>query len=341
MSQGISAQLAAGLPRYDPLDDRDGRVSRWVLTGISIALHLGLLALFWDAILGAVLEEENVITVRMIEEQQQEQQPKLRRKLLAQRVLDASVRQRSDHATPEVLRKSKIERLDSVQRVQLDRTQVTQAPRQITERQVQTRKLDVFSEQQVTQPVQLPKATDSQVTRIESSQASSGPRTFQAAAPTIAPSAVDVRAPTVTRGVISDNAVDGDVTGARIADIETGDASRTLQGAQGRGALIGEEKDCMRDSACLAYLEEIRKRVYARWLVPLTVGAGQVRLAFRLDAGGSVHDVSLVSMTDGSLGKTAKTAFQHASPFPPPPPQVRYMVGKRLVLTFNTNEASR
>ena len=342
MSQGIGTGIAPDLPRYDPLDDGDGRRSRWVLTGLSVAVHLGLLALFWNVILGAVVEEEQVVTVRMLEPQPEKKQPpKLRRKVLAQRVLDASVRRRSEHATPEVVRKSEIRKLESVQRVKLDRTEVTRAPRKLTERSVQTRKLDVFSERQIAEPVKLPRPTEAKVTRVQSTEATSGPRTFKAAAPTTAPDAVDVQAPTVARGVISDNAVEGDVQGARIADIETGDASRTLEGARSGGALIGQAKNCNTDPTCQAYLEEIRKRVYARWLVPLSVGSGTVRLEFLLDAGGSVHDVALVSRTDEQLGLTARTAFQHAAPFPPPPPQIRYIVGRRLTLTFHTNEVSR
>jgi len=288
-----------------------------------------------------VLPEEDVVTVRMIEEPQPvREQPKLRRKVLAQRVLDAAVRRRRHHATPEVVRRSQVQRLESAERVEMQRTEVTRAPRRIEERSVETRKIDVFSEMRPVEPVKLPRATEARVTQVRAAQPTSGPRTFRAASPTVAPSAASVEAPTVARGGISSNAVEGDVTGARIADIETGDASRTLEGAQRRGALIGEEKICTEDPACLAYLEQIRDRVYARWLVPLSIGAGQVRLAFRLDAGGSVHDVSIVSMTDASLGKTARTAFQHASPFPPPPPQIRYMVGKRVHLIFNTDEAS-
>ena len=107
-----------------------------------------------------------------------------------------------------------------------------------------------------------------------------------------------------------------------------------------RGSLIGESKRCTDDPVCLAYLEELRRRVYSRWTVPLSVGAGEVKLRFRLDAGGSVHNVEIVSMSDPTLGKTCRTAFQHAAPFPPPPPQIRYIVGKTLNLIFNTNEVS-
>jgi TonB family protein len=114
-----------------------------------------------------------------------------------------------------------------------------------------------------------------------------------------------------------------------------GDANALLEGASRQGALVTKPKDCERDPVCAAYLEMMRKRVYERWLVPNDLRNGVVKLSFRLDRGGSAHDVQIVSASESRLGDTAALAFQHSSPFPPPPSSIYYIVNKRVTLTFN------
>ncbi|MCE2389992.1 MAG: TonB C-terminal domain-containing protein [Proteobacteria bacterium] len=327
----LGPEIAASVPRYDPLDDRGGRVPRWAIAVVSIGLHLALLAAFWNVILGAVLPREEVVLVRVFEPEPVPQPPELRRKRLAQRVPDASViRHRPTHQ-PEIVEKSRVERLESTQLAEVTRTAVTASPRRM---QVEARALSVFSERPVAQPKRIPRAASAEVTRVRAAPTTRGPRLMEAASPEVSPRPALVSAPNVARGVIADNAVEGDVIGARVADVEVGDSRALLDGAGRRGALVGEQRDCMADPVCVEYLERIRRRVYERWSVPPELGDGQVTLSFRLDRGGSAHDVEVARITDTLLGETASRAFRHASPFPPPPTSIHYIVNKPMRLIF-------
>lgn len=332
---GFEAQLAA-LPRYDPLAP-SGRRSNRGLAIASIALHLGLLAFFWDTLLGHIQEEEEVVVVRVVEEKRPEPEPpKLRRKVLAQRRVDASVRRFKQVAQPEVTEVKPVSVLDQVQRVQVERTEVTEAPKLVKPRTVATRAVSAFAEA----PAQVQPAhvsdVSGKVARVQSARASAGPRKLLAAGPVTNARAADVNAPVVARGVISDTAIEGDVEGARVADLERGTSDRAFEGVGDRGLLAGVERDCETDPVCMAYLQMIEDRVYNRWLIPRDLGGGHVRLRFRIDRGGSAHSLSIANTSDPQLGETCVQAFRHASPFPPPPREIQYIVGKPILATFNT-----
>ena len=102
-----------------------------------------------------------------------------------------------------------------------------------------------------------------------------------------------------------------------------------------RGLLSGIDKDCNRDPICLAYIKQIRDRVYGRWHVPTGLSAGQVVIKFRVDRGGSAHGIELRKADDNGLGGTCLTAFRHASPFPPPPKEIHYIINKNIAATFD------
>ena len=118
-------------------------------------------------------------------------------------------------------------------------------------------------------------------------------------------------------------------------ELEAGASDSDLRGDGDRGRFAGSEKDCMKDPICRAYIEEIRRRVYARWNPGIESADGKVRVRFRVDRGGSAHGISLVKAGDRLLGDTCVTAFRHASPFPPPPKEIQYIVNKTLIATFD------
>ena len=78
----------------------------------------------------------------------------------------------------------------------------------------------------------------------------------------------------------------------------------------------------------------VADRPRARWQIPSSISPGEVRLRFRIDRGGSAHGIQLVSSDDSHLGDTCLAAFRHASPFPPPPKEIHYLVGKGILATF-------
>ncbi len=162
-----------------------------------------------------------------------------------------------------------------------------------------------------------------------------GPKRLEAAGPRVNPQAVDLSAPRVREGVIGPNAVEGSFEGARIAALESGVSDRYLNEEGSPGLLTRRHGDCSRDPVCRAYLKMIRDRVYARWQIPASVAVGNVRLRFRIDRGGSAHGLGLVNTDDAHLGDTCLAAFRHASPFPAPPKEIEYLVGKGIIATFD------
>ncbi len=332
----IGAELAAAFPRFDPLEGGPRRKAGRRLVLLSLALHLALFVLFRDALLGAETEQEETVIVRMLEEKEPEPEPqKLRRKVLAQRRVDTSVTHFREVAQPEIRQVTPVAVLDQARKVEIDPTELSEAPKRIENRKIVTESLSVFAEvpKQV-QPLEVDRVNP-EVRRVRAARASAGPRKLDAAGPVTNARAVDVEAPVVTTGVLSRNAVAGDVAGARVAALESGVSDRLLEGTTGRGLISGIEKDCAKDPVCLEYLRMIKERVISRWYIPPDVDPGAVVLRFRVDRGGSAHGIELRSADDPGLGSTCLTAFRHASPFPPPPKEILYIINKKIRATFD------
>jgi hypothetical protein len=325
----IAAQLAASLPAFDPDERRNDR--SWWLIILSLALHLGLLLLFWDVLLDVFIPEEETVEVRMLEERPEPPKPKL----LARRILDSSVKRFKNVVQPKVQQLKPVPEIHRADRVEVERMQITEAPKEVVRRKVDTTKVSAFAE--VVTPIQ-PIAVDQvapTVRRVSVAKASAGPRKLEASGPITNPRAADVDAPEIVRGVASDTVVDGDLQGAKINARDSGTAESMLHGDGDRGSLPGGvAKDCRKDPVCLAYLRMIRDRVYSRWNPPVEVGAGTVDLRFRIDRGGSAHGLKVVRTDGKQLGSTCLQAFRHASPFPPPPKEIHYIITQGLVATF-------
>ena len=332
----MGAELAAGLPLFDPLLPRSAQKKARRLILLSLALHVLIFFLFRDALLGVVMEQEDTVIVRMLEEKVlKPEPPKLRRKVLARRRVDASVTHFKDVAQQEIQRVKPVPVLDQARKVEVDPIKLTEAPKRIENRKVVTESVSVFAEVQTQiQPVQVDRINP-QVRRVKAGQASAGPRKLEAAGPVVSARAVDVESPIVAKGVLSRNAVSGAAEGARVASLESGFSDRLLDGTGERGLLSGIEKDCAKDPVCLKYLQMIRDRVYGRWHIPSNVDAGSVTLSFRIDRGGSAHAIQLRGADEASLGNTCLAAFRHASPFPSPPAEILYIVNKKIRANFD------
>ncbi len=325
--RGIAAELAAALPPYDPLAPRRDNSTRCLVLA-SLAFHLALLLLFWDTLIGVVIDEEETVTVRMVEEK-----PKLQRKVLAQRRIDTRVRRFKDITQPEIRRVDPVPVLDQTNKIDVDPIKLTVAPKNIATRKVVTKTVSAFADVPAqVQPIEIDRTAPT-VRQVRVAKASAGPRVLEAAGPEVTAHAVDVEAPTVTQGRISRDAVAGDVEGARIASIESGTSDRFLRG-DGRSGYSQGEKNCEKDPICLRYLQMIKERVYARWETGADTAPGQVKLRFRVDRGGSAHEITVKYADDKLLGETCQLAFRHASPFPPPPKEIHYLINKGIIATF-------
>ena len=323
---GASMQLDPWAPR--PPDRAFQRI-----LGISLVLHLALLFLFWDALIGVVVQREETVVIEMFEEKEPEPK-KLRPKVLAQRTVDTSVRRFKEIVQPEIVELRPTPILEPLRKVEVDPIEITESPKKIETRDVTVRRMSVFAD--VPRPVSPVDIDVSQprVRRVQVTRSTAGPRRLEAAGPRPSPHAVDVEAPQVREGIVGPSSAQGSFEGARISALESGASDRYL-GDEGAPALASTDRNCLRDPVCRAYLEMIRDRVYARWQIPSGIDPGKIQLRFKIDRGGSAHGLELVGADDAHLGETCLFAFRHASPFPAPPKEIAYLIHKGLLATFD------
>ncbi|NRA03348.1 MAG: hypothetical protein HRU00_12190 [Myxococcales bacterium] len=319
----------AALPAYDPLAPRKQDQTFRSLFLISLLFHLALLVIFWDSFIGVLSEKEDPAVVKVLEPQ-----VKIEPKVLKQRRIDTRVKNFKKIVQPEI-KKHEIHKLDDLNRQELSEIEILEAPKFIEHREFAEVDVSIFAERPtVRRPISVPTTAPS-VRRIQRSQANTGPREIRAASPENNPRAARIEGPVLTDGAISETVVDGANTGAKIAALRSGTSDQFMRGTGDRGLIGGVDKDCNQDPACLEYLDEIRRRVYARWHIPPDVTAGNVQLRFVIDRGGSAHRIELVQSDDRKLGTTCVGAFRAASPFRPPPAELQYIVGRKIRATFD------
>ena len=142
----------------------------------------------------------------------------------------------------------------------------------------------------------------------------------------------------VREGIASNRDVLGSPDGAPLANVATrvGDGFMRGDGGNGTGAGGGDISDCLSRPEVVQYQEQVRQRMYARWVVPGDVPVNQkVQLRFALDASGSVMKTELVASSDEGLGQTAVDALRSAAPFASMPERVRCLARRTLIGTFS------
>ena len=165
-----------------------------------------------------------------------------------------------------------------------------------------------------------------------------GPRQVVATGNTIGTgTAVDMGSgSSVREGIASNRDVLGSPDGAPLANVSTRVGEGFMRGDGGNGTGSGDSSDCLTRPEVLQYQEQVRQRMYARWVVPGDVPVNQrVQLRFALDASGSVMKTELVSGSDASLGQTAVDALRSAAPFASMPERVRCLARMTLLGTFS------
>ena len=164
-----------------------------------------------------------------------------------------------------------------------------------------------------------------------------GPRQIVAAGNTIGTgTAVDMGSgSSVREGIASNRDVLGSPDGAPLANVSTRVGNGFLRGDGGNGTGGGDISDCLSRPEVIQYEEQVKQRMYARW-VPGDVPADQkVQLRFALDASGSVMKSELVTSRDPELGQTAVDALRSAAPFASMPERVRCLARRTLIGTFS------
>ena len=123
----------------------------------------------------------------------------------------------------------------------------------------------------------------------------------------------------VREGIASNRDVLGSPKGAPLASVNTrvGDGFLRGDGGNGEGG-GGGDGDCLNRPEVRSYADQIRERMYARWVLPTSATPdASVQLQFRLDRAGAVRSVEVLTASDSALGSSAVEALRSASPFPP------------------------
>ncbi len=143
----------------------------------------------------------------------------------------------------------------------------------------------------------------------------------------------------VREGVASNRDVLGTPDGKPLANVNTRVGTGLMSGPGGSGTgQGGTNAPCLDRPEAQAYIEGVKKRMYARWLLPEGVPNNKpVKLAFSLDASGSLLKAETRKSSGSSdLDQSAVEALRAASPFPPMNPSARCLSGTTLSGTFTS-----
>jgi hypothetical protein len=138
-----------------------------------------------------------------------------------------------------------------------------------------------------------------------------------------------VAPPTATRG--SESGVDRVATGISVDYIAAGSAG-------GDPNLIASAPD-LQIGFVQRYLEEIKRRTYARWEPPLDAGPDDfVQFRIAIDHAGAIAKLELIESTSDAFAASAMAAFKSAAPFPPLNDDNRRIAEATFRLTFRNPE---
>lgn len=93
-------------------------------------------------------------------------------------------------------------------------------------------------------------------------------------------------------------------------------------------------RECVERPEVADYLEDVRRRVYGRWVVPSSATRARTRLSFSLDQTGAVVGACVREADDPRLGQGIVSALFASAPFPAMPPRVQCLSRHHLIGTF-------
>lgn len=147
----------------------------------------------------------------------------------------------------------------------------------------------------------------------------------------------------VREGIASNRDVLGSPDGAPLANVNTRVGQGFLRGEGGNGTGGnggGNFDDCLARPEVQSYVEQIRTRMYQRWVLPSDAPTGQkVQLRFTLDASGSVMNAELAQASNPVIGATAVEALRSAAPFAAMSDRVRCLARHGMTGTFTVPSA--
>lgn len=340
-----AAAAAGQFPGLD-LETSTSRRRRFISSGISVGIHVGILAalllLTW---LHPPEVVEQLIELQRVQDEPAKETPAPRPRVVAERassVFDpAAMAVAPQIVNPVVVQKAAP--AVTAQKIDVEALSVVQAPTEITRAapiEVATAKTYQSAVQVTVQPVQIEgvaPAVRGPVEHVAPVGIQSGPKQVASGDTT---GIADARAlgsgSSVKEGIVSGRDVHGASTGAR-ADVHWAVGDSNLRGSGGDGTGPGgvSGADCMSRPEVQAYMARVKQRMYDRWALPADLPGNQsVELAFTLDPAGTSTRVEVVKAQDSRLGQSAVEALRAASPFDHMPDRVRCLANSRLVGTF-------
>ena len=140
-------------------------------------------------------------------------------------------------------------------------------------------------------------------------------------------------------GIASNRDVLGSPDGAPLANVATrvGDGFMRGDGGNGTGSGGGDMSDCLSRPEVVQYQEQVRQRMYARWVVPGDVPRepeGPAPLRARRERLRD-EDRARRGRATRACGQTAVDALRSAAPFASMPERVRCLARRTLIGTFS------
>lgn len=340
---------AGGAPVEFPgidFQDKDSARGRWFGFGLAALIHGGLLAFL--VLLAALNPEitENIIELQLMKEPPAERtDPAPARRVVAERrsanYAPQAQAMKADVTNPKVVaRRSAI----SSDALKVDTVGARVAPRQVSRSRIATQRVNAVATTAETNRESID-VSESSAPSLRSASVtgptgpSVGPRQIVAKGDTIGtgPSMIIGLGDTssVREGIDSDRDVLGSRTGPRLASVDTAIGKGLMDGSGGTGRGGVAMGDCFKRPEVMAYFDQIKVRVLARWQLPPNARSNQdVVLRLKIDAAGSATRVEVVNAADRALGLSAVDAVRSASPFPAMSARVRCMAREPLVATF-------
>lgn len=348
----VSGEVAADFPGID-VSEPEATRRRWFTGSLATLIHAGLVGiLLLLAALAPDEEEEELIPVQLMQDLQQADEAAPAPKALAER-RNVNFAPSAQAFAPQVVNPTVVAQAVPVaaERLQVDTAVSTVAtPRQITSTSVAVETVQAVTSVSAVAPTRLDidasaaPALRGPIEAVAPVGPSVGPRAVATGGSSIGTGPVQLGdGSSVQEGIVSTRDVLGSPDGPRLASVNTRVGEGYLRGTGGRGSgQGGQGVDCFDRPEVQGYWGQIRNRVYSRWALPpnLPPGVIEVKLRFRLDPGGSAHDVQFVEGGDPRLGKSAVDALRSASPFPPMSDRVRCLAGEPILGTFRKSPES-
>jgi len=94
------------------------------------------------------------------------------------------------------------------------------------------------------------------------------------------------------------------------------------------------DRECAKVPACVAYLENIKRRVNELWKPEQPLTQGRVVVRMRIDSSGTPTTIDTVRADSSDLARSCRTAIGYAEPFGLLPVSLAFLKGQDITIEF-------